>query len=1066
MTVYLNAGQTMRTTAGHSDAEFRYFVTTLYWPHVPHYDENGDAYYEADPSQKVYDPDALASYWVEYTDYITDSVPLFKEWSDDETTRWQVTLNGYNFDSRYIQADHAVLILYRLSPDNENGLWSDWHLLCLGYFKEDTIQQDATDAKRWSATAEGVSQYFEKRLVPALTFARTDIALNQPVTTSDLLTDMKLEAGKGEFLGLPENSGQNLTDGDDAVPCIFANEPTPNPEPMVSQAQNGNLRINEVYLRAPIGYPNGYQWFEIFNTNPHEPVSLHNLDAIVDMNDGTSWGISFPGLFPTVQGQGWTPSGSALAEDMDEVETSVAVTNPQNLGVGLAVRIEGEEMSVASDKVSPTAFNRPNMNWPHGIFHPSGSTIEKQGDVNNASTSTIPPHGFMILCENRRRLQELFRIPQGTIIGEWGDNYPGQRLDTTQGRIRLLNPFGEVDRVTWGTGDDSALHTPQDGIPRTAWNGARVPVPPLAQSFKRKVVGGGVGIGWGGWPTDEDSHSADDWTTEDVPTPGRRQAAIGSDGKRVVEDTAWFSVQLPALTCELTEDLNDGDTVLTVNNTHGFYYNRRNADSLLIVDQIVDYTLGTKTATTLTLAAAWAGGLVPAGTRLYPVDRNGVAHDTWPITSVELVRKQQPIPAVYTIYTSEIASPLYPSSDDAWKSEWTPVVWAAGQHIARLRDDIEDGDTVITVDTTDGWPQHGTAVVRTPSQTPNQYTTFFVQYKDRTPTTIILYSPWQRGKVLIEPATGQSTVGVVTQGNLHAIHTLQTARRAKHVLVVIDAMSDFGRGKLNAIRVYPDMGSTSDPQTQVDGSSAAALAFHICRTFGLPAAKFTCQTEDGTPIADGGEPKHDVTLVSVSTTEDTGMNVLRDLARKTGMHIRFGRADGVRWRPNPLHPFGAISGDVEDVDFTFTTETAMSFMEVRRAETATIGQAIVRYRLSGSNEVGVATYPARPAAPAHPYTLPDILVVPDDLTARYLAEMHYRRIAAPVEMTLRVHAIVTDWLHCMARVINEWSWDNHPDDPFWGYYYIVTSLDVLEEGEFPEETATTVLTLRRLRRAI
>lgn len=1060
MTLFLTTGQYMRLAAPHIKEQRRYFATGR----ASKFPTIDTTLWVGAPTETSYDPDGLAAPWVEITHLVDDAATKLRMWDEGPVSKWQASVSGWQFNSDMIGHDQGILCLRRMWPDVENyGGWSNWRVWFLGYFKQDTITHDHTDAKGWTAVVEGVSQYADKVRARAEVLQRTDLARGQAVRTSPLLADMALMANKGEFLGLPTNSGQNLVDGDDAVPMISANEPTPAPTPYSLDVQNGDkLRINEVYLRPPVGYPDGLQWFEIVNIHSTSPATLaEHAIAHYDQNGDHVATVALDKFFLSA-GQGWAPSGAGLAQDVtDSTPNPISITNGNVLQGVAQIRINHEQMQV--QQVSPGTLRVSRPNKTPGFVHAAGSAIDKPGDVQAPTPTVIPPKGFLIIVENRRRFEEMFSVPPGALVIEWRDQnfadgrFGGiapsvMRLDTTQGSLRLLAPsptvpgaYVEIDRVTWGIGDDTAGGG-------SLWNGDRVPVPAAGHSFRRRAEGGGVGP-----PLNYDSHSAADWVSEDVPTPGRRLSGKDADGNQDMADTAWFSVQLPALTCELAQDLNDGDTTVYVNNTGGFYADREK--HILIVATVVDYL--TKTRDTFTLSEAWAGGNVPAGTRLYPVDDSGVAHDAWPVGSVSWTRKQEPVPGSYTIHVSTLANPVYPDEGewhDLKADDWVQVVNHRRIAVANLTQDLENGGQTVHVDSTNEWPLQGILTLRYPSQDGSTVIATDARYRAITPTTAQLSSPWVGGRVRWDSI--HTVASATLSPGLTQEHVIASATgvpyRARHVLFVCDAMTNLSRFRLNSFHVWPAIAATSDPDAQVDGTDVSDFVrYLLVERFGLPAAKYTSIAH--------------ALLSSVSSRETSYSAVLRDAAESTASHLRWTLADGARWRPLP--ELGSVTGDDEDVDFTFHLSDYVRLRGVR-AERNLVSQVRLRYQVSGSRDVRVIVYPnntemaqmALDPDRGAVFEFPRTVIVPSDLAAAKLARREYNKRAAPVRVTLALSFPCTDWLHPLAVVGLDTTVDATADSTKRALVgrYVVRSIDEGRAGRFPTETVECEVSMDRI----
>jgi hypothetical protein len=120
----------------------------------------------------------------------------------------------------------------------------------------------------------------------------------------------------------------------------------------------------------------------------------------------------------------------------------------------------------------------------------------------------------------------------------------------------------------------------------------------------------------------------------------------------------------------------------------------------------------------------------------------------------------------------------------------------------------------------------------------------------------------------------------------------------RRILIVIDAMSDGGRAKINEVNawLFPTLvGGLGG----LNGLRSGEMAHYLLVTiYGLAEAKFGDFTNNSQP-----------TIVSYSTAITSIYKVLNDLARATGCLVYYGLDGEITWLPDPWWPIG-LSGDM------------------------------------------------------------------------------------------------------------------------------------------------------------
>lgn len=233
----------------------------------------------------VHSAGASVTEWLEITDWVTGLSLSIEE--SDNVISWSAELAGISFNSRILDRDNAILVMWRFRPGEggEPGAWSTWAVALVGYVKSAGITDSHRQEKAWKAVVEGLAQYLASTDAPAHQFGRTDLAAGKTVQVSSVLADPGLMANSGEYLGYPGLGGSNLVDGDITTLWISDGEPTSAPE---TKLANGNT-INEVYLAAPPGWP-ALQWFEIFYKNTAGDATDSDLKYYMFVTGATQWG--------------------------------------------------------------------------------------------------------------------------------------------------------------------------------------------------------------------------------------------------------------------------------------------------------------------------------------------------------------------------------------------------------------------------------------------------------------------------------------------------------------------------------------------------------------------------------------------------------------------------------------------------------------------------------------------------------------------------------------------------------------------------------------------------------
>jgi hypothetical protein len=327
--------------------------------------------------------------------------------------------------------------------------------------------------------------------------------------------------------------------------------------------------------------------------------------------------------------------------------------------------------------------------------------------------------------------------------------------------------------------------------------------------------------------------------------------------------------------------------------------------------------------------------------------------------------------------------------------------------VAKNSAQIAPDATEISVTSTSGWPVAGRVVL----YYQGIYRT--IRYTTKTETTITLEERWAFDTI---PANGANLQAVTPNWALVRRLAVRNTR-ARHILVMIDAMTDFSRAKLNRLSAYSDMGESDVLGNQVEGIRSGDFVGYLLKDkFGLATAKYSARTDD-------------VILPSISTQKATYMQVIRDLAKRTGMHLFCQAGNALRWRPCPEHPLGGMSSEEEDdVDWSFTAGDMVNITG-EFSERNRVSQVRLKVQIGTARQTMTVCYPEDLASSTWldrcgiVYQPEETVFVSDENTARYVAEMLYNRLAYPLTVTMTLPVPVKDWLHPLQRVSVNWPTD-------------------------------------------
>lgn len=239
-------------------------------------------------------------------------------------------------------------------------------------------------------------------------------------------------------------------------------------------------------------------------------------------------------------------------------------------------------------------------------------------------------------------------------------------------------------------------------------------------------------------------------------------------------------------------------------------------------------------------------------------------------------------------------------------------------------------------------------------------------------------------------------------------------RRVRHVLMIINKMTDGQRVKLNQFSVWSDQvdvieippGADEESRDAIDGAYSGAIVLDLLTgDIGLDPALFTME-DDGRPYSD------------LRTTTSNVLAVIRDICRRTGCSVVFDLDEEVTHRYNPLYPLA----DLEDIDITWDRDNARK-VDLTRPFRHNVKQVVIRGVESNDQETFKAVFPLDPLTLGSTIEIEDwILEDPND--ASLMAEYVFRQRNAPLT------AIVTpigpaEWVRPGQRHVINWDMDEH-----------------------------------------
>ena len=249
---------------------------------------------------------------------------------------------------------------------------------------------------------------------------------------------------------------------------------------------------------------------------------------------------------------------------------------------------------------------------------------------------------------------------------------------------------------------------------------------------------------------------------------------------------------------------------------------------------------------------------------------------------------------------------------------------------------------------------------------------------------------------------------VAVQGNTETYwQTTFDALRARHVLICVYDMSDGGRAKLNQLHVYAttlDIATGLAGTATDDGSwSGDVIKYLLVNHFYLDASLFT-MTEHGRPFE------------SLPTTEQRGLDIIRDICRRTGCCLAFHLDHSVEHRYDPRYPLGVIP----DIDIDWDRDNARS-VQLTQPPMHNVSQVVLRASDPFAESLFEVRYPPTALELGSELALDDMLLGgPDD--ARLMAMMRFAE-ANGLRQASVVPVGLAEWVRPGQRHTLTWTLD-------------------------------------------
>jgi hypothetical protein len=356
--------------------------------------------------------------WFPITDYVRQINVSYD--MRDGVAAWNATIRGWNYNSRLLDNDHAILTLIRWRPkDDSMSTWTTWGIWFVGYLTSADLDDDHTQAKEWSGKIAPISDYVNATDVPALHFGRENLAENKTVTVSSYLEDPYLALNTGEYVGYPNLDGPNAVDED--IATLWMSKGLPETAEIGHTASG--FSINEVYLRPPPGYlQRDYQWIEIaYKGTGTGYLGQCNLGWRTTGGYGTTFATAYGNRVVSTNYLKFSVLSNFKMDD--DGSFAIICSNAARFkelfgGAGATYIIEWHQVAVGDFWLDPDAGMLFLMNKRMGLGYPESvvwwrsgakpfALHDWQGDADNPGQAYSGWNGYMIPSD-------VINLPPGT----------------------------------------------------------------------------------------------------------------------------------------------------------------------------------------------------------------------------------------------------------------------------------------------------------------------------------------------------------------------------------------------------------------------------------------------------------------------------------------------------------------------------------------------------------------------------------------------------------------------------------------------------------------------------
>lgn len=237
--------------------------------------------FSTDPTKGYPGPFTTAltvSNFIDITNKVTSF--SFQEVLQDVEGTWNIDLSGIDYDSVLLAQNNMIVVMLSLSPEpSDVSNWSDQFVLCAGYIKPASVQDDYKQGASWSLAATGLNLYTSRTDMQAKRFGRSNLLENSSATGSQYLVDSSVLGYPGEVIGRQTMEYDKAVDA--SITTSYCSIAIPN-----TVAINGNLgnlpqaKVCEVGF-GPVGTGDDGAYFVIWSGNdiPLRYFAIHNRQS-------------------------------------------------------------------------------------------------------------------------------------------------------------------------------------------------------------------------------------------------------------------------------------------------------------------------------------------------------------------------------------------------------------------------------------------------------------------------------------------------------------------------------------------------------------------------------------------------------------------------------------------------------------------------------------------------------------------------------------------------------------------------------------------------------------------